>query len=163
MSYAVIIRGPLGVGKTTICKELAEQLGALYVSVDEALAAHDLDHVEDGRGIPVANFIQANELVLPRARAAIAVGRVVIFDGNFYHEAAITHLEKRLSVPVVVFTLHAPLSECIARDSQRANVYGKDAATAVYQLVEAVPYGTEINTAGQSIAQTIAAIRAHVP
>jgi predicted kinase len=163
MSNALIIRGPLGIGKTTVCKALAEQLAALYISIDDVLAAHDLDQVENEHGIPAANFVRANELVLPFARTALAAGRRVIFDGNFYYKEAITHLENRLSVLVVVFTLHAPLSACIARDSQRATAYGKAAATAVYRLVEAVPYGIAINTAGQSVAQTVAAIRAHLP
>jgi adenylate kinase family enzyme len=163
MRYALIIRGSLGVGKTTVCQVLAEQLEALYISIDEVLAAHDLDKVVDGRGILAANFIQANELILPDVRAALADGQIVIFDGNFYYREAITHLEDRLPAPVYVFTLRAPLAECIARDSQRVHAYGEDAAAAVYNLVDAVAYGIEIHTAGQSIAQTVAAIRAHFP
>jgi shikimate kinase len=34
MEYFVIIRGPLGVGKTTIAKRLAKQLNAKYISID---------------------------------------------------------------------------------------------------------------------------------
>jgi len=35
MSYLVIIRGPLGVGKTTIAKKLTVRLEGKYFSVDK--------------------------------------------------------------------------------------------------------------------------------
>jgi len=35
MSYYVIIRGPLGVGKTTISRSLAKSIGAMVVSIDQ--------------------------------------------------------------------------------------------------------------------------------
>ncbi len=35
MSFYVIIRGPLGCGKSTISKELAKKLKAKYFSVDD--------------------------------------------------------------------------------------------------------------------------------
>ena len=57
MSVSILIRGPLGVGKTTVARALAEQVGGLYVSVDGILAEHGLDKVE-GECITVENFIK---------------------------------------------------------------------------------------------------------
>ena len=162
MSYCIIIRGPLGVGKTTVARALAEQLDAHYISIDAVLDAHDLAH-SDGECIPVENFVRANELAWPQVQAALAAGQVVIFDGNFYHQPQLAHLEQLVAVPVYGFTLKAPLSVCVARDSQRAQVYGVGAATAVYNLVARVEYGIPIDSTGQTLPQTVAAIAEHLP
>ncbi|MDD4111129.1 MAG: (d)CMP kinase [Clostridia bacterium] len=42
MSYYIIIRGPAGVGKTTIAKNLQDKLGADYISFDEILEKYKL-------------------------------------------------------------------------------------------------------------------------
>ena len=162
MGYCVIIRGPLGVGKTTVAQALAERLGAHYISIDAVLAAHDLDQ-SDGECIPAENFIRANELALPQAKAALNAGQVVIFDGNFYHSQQLAQLTQQVAVPVYGFTLRAPLSVCVERDRQRQRTYGIGAATAVYTLVSRVEYGIDINTEDQTVSQTIAAIEAHLP
>ena len=52
MSNCIVIRGPLGVGKTTVARALAEQLSALYISIDQVLEDHDLLR-SDGEGISV--------------------------------------------------------------------------------------------------------------
>jgi predicted kinase len=162
MSYCIIIRGPLGVGKTTVAQALAEQLVAYYISIDQVVTAHNLLQ-SDGQGISAASFVRANELVLPQVQAALDTGQVVIFDGNFYHQEPITHLEQQLSVPVHVFTLQAPLSICVERDRQRQCVYGIAAATAVYNMVSRVEYGINIDTTDQTSAQTVAAVADHLP
>ena len=56
----VIIRGPAGVGKSTIAKAIAKKLGALYISFDEILSKHNLDIIE-GDGISAENFVRGNE------------------------------------------------------------------------------------------------------
>jgi len=48
MSYYIIIRGPLAVGKSTIAKKLAEILKADYVPFDDLLHEYGLDRF--GRG-----------------------------------------------------------------------------------------------------------------
>jgi predicted kinase len=161
MSYCIIIRGPLGVGKTAVAQALAEQLTAYYISIDQVLTAHNLLQ-SDGEGISVNCFLRANELVLPEVKAILDTGQVVIFDGNFYHQEPITHLEQQLPVPVYVFTLHAPLSVCVERDSHRKDVYGIAAAATVYNMVSRVEYGTYIDTTDQTLTQTMAAITGYL-
>ncbi len=161
-SFSVIIRGPLGVGKTTIARALVQRLGAEYVSVDTVLADNGLDIVE-GECIPVENFVKVNALVHPQAVSALAGGVPVVFDGNFYHERQITHLLETIPGAHHVFTLQAPLDVCIVRDSQRARVYGEDAAAAVHYLVSRVDYGTGIDTAGKTIEDVLQDIIALLP
>ena len=43
MSKVIIIRGPLGVGKTTVAKELSSRLDAVNLSVDNILDKEELD------------------------------------------------------------------------------------------------------------------------
>ena len=135
----IIIRGPLGIGKTTIAKALAEKLKAEYVSIDELLEKEGLDNVDKKIGkIPLKNFILVNDII------AKMNGDKVI-DGNLYYKEQVEDLVKRLG-NCKVFTLKASVDVCINRDKSRKRVYGEGAARAVYNLVTAFGYGTLINT-----------------
>ncbi|MCJ7550026.1 MAG: ATP-binding protein [Anaerolineae bacterium] len=162
MGACILIRGPLGVGKTTVARALAEQVGGLYVSVDGILAEHGLDKVE-GECISPENFIKANELALPQARQALSEGRVVVFDGNFYHRAQIDHLVDVLPEPHYAFTLKSPLTVCIDRDSERPRVYGVGAATAVHTMVSRFDYGVSIDTSEMTLEGVLEALRGYLP
>ncbi len=149
MSYFIIIRGPLCSGKTTISKQLSKLLGAEHISIDKVLDENKLDKVgPDANGIPVENFIKANEIVLPTAKEKLAKGQVVIFDACFYYKEPIEHLIKSLSYPHYEFTLKAPVEVCIARDSIRNLIYGEDAARAVHSMVSRFDYGQNIDVSG---------------
>lgn len=68
MVYFIIIRGPLGIGKSTIAQKLAKPLDAQYISVDKVLEEHNLDKVKDEKWIPAENFIKAQEIILPKVK-----------------------------------------------------------------------------------------------
>lgn len=147
MAYYIIIRGPLGIGKTTIARKLAEILNADYISMDVLLEKHGLDRVDESEGgIPARNFTKANEIILPEVKQKLSRGKVVIFDGCFYHKEQIEHLLKSLDYKHYVFDLKAPLEICIDRDSKRKKSYGAGAATAVFNMVSRFDYGEGINT-----------------
>jgi predicted kinase len=154
MSFFVIIRGYLGVGKTTVAKQVARKIKAKYFSIDEILAKNKLDRV-CRRCIPLENFLKGNEIVLKQAKTLLAKGKPIVFDGNFYHKGNITHLVRNLRVPHKVFTLKAPLKVCIARDAQRKGSYGKWPVIAVYNLVNNTKYGKTINTNKKSSNQVV--------
>ena len=158
MSFCIIIRGPLGVGKTTVAKALAERLAAHYISIDEMSASHNLDETDE-ECIPVENFMRVNKLVLPQVFAALAAGQVVVFDGNFYYLQQLKHLEQLVDAPVYSFTLHAPLSVCVKRDSQRQQVYGVEAAATVHYAVSRVDYGINIDTENQTLTLSATGIK----
>ena len=153
MVYYVIIRGPLGIGKSTVARKLADKLNAQYISIDKVLENHNLDKVE-GRAIPLRNFLKANELIFPVAKETIREHRPVVFDGNFYYKKQLSDLEYLmnmvLGVPQHAFTLKASLDTCIKRDSQRKKPLGPDATKAVYNLVTKFNYGKTINTEGKT-------------
>jgi predicted kinase len=162
MRVCILIRGPLGVGKTTVARALTEQVGGLYVSVDGILAEHGLDKVE-GECITAENFIKASKLALPQARQALSKSRAVIFDGNFYHRAQIDHLVDVLPGPHYAFTLKSPLTVCIDRDSKRPRVYGTGAARAVRNMVSRFDYGVSIDTSEMTLEDAMAALRGYLP
>jgi len=132
MGFFVIIRGPLGCGKSTIAEKLAKILKAKYISIDKVLEKHKLDKVgPDEECIPAANFIKANGFVLPVIKKFLQQSKIVIFDACFYHKEPIDHLIQSLPYDHFVFTLKAPVEVCIERDRKRGKSHGEDAARAV--------------------------------
>lgn len=143
----LIIRGPAGAGKTTLAQRLAGPLNAATFSIDEILAGKGLDQVK-GESIPLANFIEADKQLIPKARQALKDGKSVIIDGCFYHEQQLTHLLARLSGPRLTVTLTASLQECLKRNHQRQKPLTDEAVRAVYTLARKNAQGTPIDANG---------------
>jgi len=137
---SIIIRGPLGIGKTTVAKTLANKINAKYVSIDKILEKEGLDKVDKKLGkIPLKNFISVNKII-----SKIKNKRLVV-DGNCYYKEQIDDLIKRLK-NCKVFTLKASIDVCINRNNGRKKVYSETAARAVHNLVSCFEYGVSINT-----------------
>jgi broad-specificity NMP kinase len=145
--YHIIIRGPLGIGKTTIAKILCKKLNLKYISFDQVLKDNGLDRKDDK--FTASDYIRANQIVLKSIRSS------TVFDGCFYFRQQITHLKKHLKGKVYVFTLKASLKTCMARDKGRKKSYGKDAAEAVYVMVNRFDYGTTIETDDKTIKEVV--------
>lgn len=164
MSYFVIIRGPLGVGKSTIAKKLASYFDGEYVDIDNILKKNGLDIIDKNEGcIPVLNFIKADQLVLSDLKNSLDKGKIVIFDACFYHKGHIKDLIKNLPFQHYAFTLKAPVEICIKRDSERNLSYGDGAVMAVHNLVSKFDYGTIINTDNKTSDETFEEITTHLP
>lgn len=164
MSFYIIIRGPLGIGKSTVASKLADILDGEYISMDDVLAKQGLDKVDHyAECIPVENFIKAQESILPEIKEKLGKGKIVIFDACFYHKEQIEHLIQNLPESHYVFTLKAPLEVCIERDSKRKKTYGKEAATAVHKFVSKFDYGIVIETNGKIAEETVKEILSHLP
>ncbi len=145
MNYYLIIRGPLGCGKTTISKELAKKLNAKHISIDSLLDKHGLTNDKEEGYISQKSFIKANEIAIREAKRYLTKNKPVIFDGNFYWKSQIDHLINNLKFQSYVFTLHAPLKVCIERDSKRISPHGEGAAMVVYNKVNSFNYGNVID------------------
>jgi len=76
MGYYVVLRGPLGVGKTTVAAALARSLGARGISVD-AIA----DPAWDGGSVRL--YVRANAVAADLVRRALRRGRPAVVDGCF--------------------------------------------------------------------------------
>lgn len=158
MKKLIILRGPLGVGKTTVAKKLGAALNARVVSIDFVLEKHGLDQTEEGEGIPIKNFLKANEIILPQIKAALSEGKPAVIDGCFYHKEQIEHFIQNVDAPCTVFTLKASVETCIARDKEREKIYGEGAAMAVHAMVSRFDHGMVIDTEGKTPEETTEAL-----
>jgi predicted kinase len=144
-SYFVIIRGPLGCGKSTIAKRLSALLDAKYISIDKILDENDLIKDREEGYISQKSFKKANDIVLPEVREVLDSGKSVIFDGNFYWKSQIEDLIEKVGCESYVFTLKASLEVCIDRDKKREKPLGEEATRVVYKKSTEFEYGIPID------------------
>lgn len=155
MSYYVIIRGPAGVGKTTISKLLADKINANVVNFDRVMEELGMDYIEGEKCIPLHKFMKADEVMLPKFKKDLEDGKNLILDGNFYHKEQIEDIVSKLDFPNIAFTLKAGLKECIERDRTRENGLGDKAISDVFALVSAFGYGIDIDTQNKDLEQIV--------
>ena len=158
MSLYVIIRGPAGVGKTTVAKKLARKLKAVYISFDRIRARH-------GIGLSEKQRIKANEVAIPLAAKKLAAEKIVIFDGVFYHRSQLAHLISSLKFPHFVFTLAATVGEVVRRDAKRKGKakMGERKVRGFYPVVAKFKPGIIIDTSGKILAQVVDEIFCRLP
>lgn len=159
MSYYIIIRGPLGSGKSTISEHLSKELGAKHYAVDRVLDELELTKDKEEGYISQKSFFKANEIIAKKAKKILDNGKPIIFDGNFYWKSAIDDLVNRLDYKHYIFTLIASVETCIQRDNDRAKTHGKDAAFVVHKKSTSFRYGLEINTEGKTVDETLNEIK----
>jgi len=149
----------LGVGKSTIAKQLARKLNAHHISVDDMLTDHNLNKINEKLGcIPLKNFIEVNKILLPKITKILKCQHVVI-DGNFYHKKQINHLTRHKNSKI--FTLSAKLKTCLKRDRKRKKSYGRKATKEVFDLVSRFKSGQIIDTNNKSINKVVDEILSH--
>lgn len=162
MAYFIILRGPAAVGKTTVAKALAKSIGAKHIAFDRVMAKHKLDTIE-GRGISAGNFLKANRLIVPAALRELKSGRRVVFDGCFYRKRQLDNLVRSLQpYKHFVFTLNAPLEECIKRNSNRKKPLRKKDIEQVYALTKKVVVGIKIDTTGKLTRELVEEIKSRL-
>ena len=152
MKEIILIRGPLGIGKSTISVKLADELKAAYISIDQVLEDLGLDQAED-EGIPLKNFLAANKHVFPSIMHELKSNRGVVIDGNFYHKEQIDDFASHFGQRLRVFTLVAPVEVCIERDKGRKRSYGEDSARFVHAMVSRFDAGIVIHMEHKSIVE----------
>ena len=144
LAFYVLLRGPLGIGKSTVAERLAQEIGGEYISIDRILDERGLERWYRGY-YSQSSFIRANAFGAERARKSLGQGTPVVFDGNFYYRSQIDDLVGRLGYPHLVFTLKAPLSVCIERDSRRSPSFGSEATRAVFVKSTEFEYGIDVD------------------
>ena len=163
MSYFVIIRGPAGVGKSTIADHIAKAVKGDHISIDKILDDHKLTEDREQGMISSRSFLKANELVLRKVKLALQ-HRPVIFDGNFYWKSSVDDLISKVGGQYFVFTLHAGVDTCVARDlSRKKGRIGVDAINAVYNAVTKFDYGIVIDTKNKTQEQVSEEILGYLP
>jgi predicted kinase len=161
MSLYLILRGPLGVGKSTVAARVAKEIGAEHIPIDLILDEHGLEEWEGGY-ISQKSFLRATAIAAEQARKILEKGTSVIFDGNFYWKSQIEDLLIRLDYRHYVFTLKAPLRVCIERDSQRDRPHGDIAARDVFAKSTELEYGIGVD-ATRPIEVVVRDVISHLP
>jgi predicted kinase len=151
-TFYLVVRGPLGAGKTTVARAVASAEGAEVVSIDAILESFEWD------GGSEALFLRANGPAVEQARSWLDRGIPVVFDGNFYWASVIDDLADRLPGLHEVVTLRAPIEQCIERDRRRPLSYGAAATREVFDKVARVDRGVSIDASGTR-EETVAAVR----
>ncbi len=162
MSYYIIIRGPAGVGKTTISELLADKVYANVAHFDALMDKLGLDYIQGEKWIPLHKFLKADATTVPEFKKELLNGKNIIFDGNFYHEEQVEDIISKLDFPHLVFTLKADLKDCIERDTTRKNGLGEQATTDVFNLVSAFDYGIRIDTRNKKPEEIVSEILVHL-
>ena len=165
MCYYVIIRGPAGVGKTAVSKKLAARLGGTHIYFDKIMRDNNLDKIEGIGCISEENFIKANEIAILKAIKNLKNGKIVIFDGCFYHKSQVEHLIKNIPFNSFTFTLKATPQECILRDKKRGGKtrIGEKCVREVYDLVSRFEHGIVIDTTKKTREEIITEIVSRLP
>lgn len=155
MPFYLIVRGPLGAGKTTVATALAKAIPGRVISIDDILETLLWD------GGSEALFLEANKVAAAQAHDAFQHVRAVVVDGNFYWQSAIDDLARCIGVPHEVFTLKVPLEVCIARDRGRPLSYGEEATREVFEKVARVESGLSIDGT-QDVATIVREVRSRL-
>lgn len=146
--YCIVVRGPLGSGKTTIARKLAHHISAQYFSVDEVIDQFGLgDDIEDGY-ISQKSFIGANEILIPKIIQLLEQGRSSVVDGNFYWKSQVEHLQDAIGSNLIIITLEASFETCVERDTGRDKSLGEGAVRVVGEKVREFEVGYHINAEG---------------
>lgn len=145
MKYIIIIRGPAGIGKTTIGNKLAEKLRGECISIDKIMKENNLRHVPGDKCISEEKCIKANKIIIPKIKEKLN-NKIVIIENNFYHKKQIEDLLKNIPAKSFIFTLKASSKTCIKRDRKREKPLGDKSIIDVFNLVSAFDYGKIINT-----------------
>ncbi len=172
MAVCVVVRGPLGVGKSTIAGALAARIGAVHFSMDKVLEENGLEEWDRDR-VSLKSFLRANELIARQTLSSLAAGRSVVIDGCFYWRQQVEDIMERIGRQCLVFTLEAPLSLCIERDGKRpvppqgtgpvgGMKIGREATEFVYKITTEVRAGIPVDARGE-IEATVSSILGLLP
>jgi shikimate kinase len=162
MNSCIIIRGPMGCGKTTVSHLLSSKIKACCIAVDDLLIKYHLDDIDPKLGcIPAANYLRIYRSELVPLQTLREKSNILLV-GCFYHRQELAYLEQNLGPALVTITLDAPLDVCIERDRNRSRSYGKKAVETVYALVKRFEAGITIDASG-TVEDTVSKVIAHLP
>ena len=161
MPYYIIIRGTAGVGKSTISKMLAKEIGAKVFHFDEIMKDLNLDYIEGEKWIPLWKFLKADKAIINNLNKELSSNSIII-DGNFYFNTHIKDLVNKLNAKGFIFTLKADLKECIKRDKTRKNCLGEKAVSDVFKFTGKISHGIIINTKDKTPKQILKIIKKRI-
>jgi tRNA uridine 5-carbamoylmethylation protein Kti12 len=146
MGYIIILRGPAGVGKTTIAKKLSKILNAEDISIDRIMKENEWNYIPGEKCIPEEKYLIANELIKKKIKGFIKNNKNIIIENNFYHKSQIVDLLNDINIKTYIFTLKANHETCIKRNKTRKRPMLDKEVIAVHNLVSRFDYGNILDT-----------------
>ncbi|MGM5481064.1 MAG: AAA family ATPase [Nanobdellota archaeon] len=160
MSFVIILRGPAGSGKTTMAMRLNNLFDTHYISVDKVKSEKGLKHSE-------AEKLEANKTIIAEAEDHLEQGEVVIIDEVFYYERQLKELIEKLNYPYKIFSLKAPLDECLKRHDARRKAGLRKMPDSdvklVHKLVGELEKGIVIDTSNQNEDEALNEMLSYLP
>ncbi|MBR9705226.1 ATP-binding protein [Candidatus Pacearchaeota archaeon] len=157
--FYIILRGPAGVGKSTISGKLAQFYNGHHIDVDKIKKKLRLSHSKEDK-------FEVNKTVIQKARYYLNQRTVVIIDEVFYFKLQLLQIEQ-LPYKSYLFSLNAPLETCLKRNLKRRQeglaTTTDETIKLVHSLVFKLKKGIEINTHDVSIKEALNEILSYLP
>ncbi|MEK6963590.1 MAG: hypothetical protein AABX70_04130 [Nanoarchaeota archaeon] len=156
----VLIRGPIGVGKTSVAKRFSNLLSLdCYPSF---FIEFDRFRRELGIGEPTyLNKRVGTFLLVERMNQLIQKGSLPVVEGVFY-EGNMNHLRRNITGLALLIKLMAPLDICIERDQRRTYPRGVERVVPVWNsLQHTVVSEVSINTETRTIEEIVDDVYLH--
>jgi len=159
-NYFIILRGPAGMGKSTIAKLLSNKIKAEVFHIDNILDRLNLGYKQGGKWVPLNNFLEVDKKIISEINEKIKNKKIII-EGNFYHKEHIKDLLKNINSKNYIFTLKTNVKTCIKRDSKRKSI-GEKNIKDVHKLVSKFDEGILINTYNKNKEEIVKEIISHI-
>ena len=153
MSY-IIIRGPAGVGKSTLRKNLIKWFRNKKIKV-RAFSPGAL-RKRYKLNFSLRNKLKADNFYISKAKNLINKNYVIVFDEVYYYKQQISNFNKKLGKPIII-SLKASLENILERNNKRKVKKKLPTKTIieVYNLDKLFKIGNIINTENKSEKQIL--------
>lgn len=155
----MIIRGPIGAGKTSVAERLSNVIAADHHTF---FVEFDLFRRKLGIGDPIyKNRNRGTVLLAKRMNELMEDGFLPVVEGVFY-ESNISYLINNVRGSGFLLKLMAPLDVCIERDKERIYSRGIERVVPVWNILQDPMVGElVIDTNDRAIDEVVADIYAH--
>ena len=148
MTY-IIIRGPAGVGKSKLAKNLVIWFRRRKIKI-KSFNPGSLRR-RYNLSFSLEDKLKLDNILIQKTKKLINEGYVIIFDEVYYYPKQITNFNKKLGRPIII-SLKASLKKCLERNNYRRSkrkLLDKNVIE-VYKLDKSFKKGYVINTENKS-------------
>lgn len=157
MTKAILLRGPAGVGKSTIGKQLQEQLSGNWANLDVDLFKHMISKESSLFRSDTAHDVTLYFLE-KLLQSDVSVVIEEIFKEPFYYQTL--KLFEKYNCEVLTVFLTAPADTVVQRDKERAKHKGEDTIRMLHNEISPLSEKLIIDTSRNTTQETVDQIKA---